>query len=34
MKKILILSDVHGDLKIYKKIIKKENPDFIFNAGD
>jgi predicted phosphodiesterase len=34
MKKILFVSDVHGDLNTYKKIVKREKPDYIFNAGD
>jgi predicted phosphodiesterase len=34
IKKILILSDTHGDEKKYKKIIKKQNADIVIHAGD
>lgn len=34
MKKILIVSDTHGDLVSLKKVIKRENPDYIIHAGD
>ncbi|MDE5949552.1 MAG: metallophosphoesterase [Malacoplasma sp.] len=34
MKKILIISDTHGDKTFFKEIIKKENPDIKIHAGD
>ncbi len=34
MKKILVISDTHGDTSFFKKIIKKENPDIKIHAGD
>ncbi len=34
MKKVLIMSDTHGDKRLYKKILDKENPDISIHAGD
>lgn len=34
MKKILIVSDTHGDRSFFKKIIDKEQPDIKIHAGD
>lgn len=34
MKKILIMSDTHGDRKLYKKIIEIERPIISIHAGD
>lgn len=32
--KILILGDVHGDIKIVETLIEKECPDFVLQVGD
>lgn len=34
MKKILLISDTHGDRTKFKEIIAKENPDITIHAGD
>jgi predicted phosphodiesterase len=34
VKKILILSDTHGDETLYKQIIKNEEADIVIHAGD
>lgn len=34
MKKLLLISDTHGDSKTYKEIIQLEKPDFTIHAGD
>lgn len=34
MKKILIMSDTHGDYVFYKNIIAKEKADLVVHAGD
>lgn len=34
MKKVLILSDTHGDYVVFKKIIDLEQPDVTVHAGD
>ena len=34
MKKILVISDTHGDKSFFKKIIEKEKPDIKIHAGD
>lgn len=34
MAKILIISDTHGDKKIFLDVIKHENPDYVIHAGD
>lgn len=34
MKKILIISDTHGDKRKYREVIEKEKPDVTIHAGD
>lgn len=34
MKKILIISDTHGDMDLFVKLISLEKPDYTIHAGD